>query len=359
MAPTVKIPWGLSGQTGKLLHVDDVPNGKLSGCVCPACGDVLVARNKGHKKVHHFAHYKSSTSCEGWLHATAKHTLFERIESALEHKVKIEIRWKCSEHYEDCVCPSHTGNLLRHVDGVRLEKQIRESEKRIQPDITLTKAGAPWILVEIVDTSKPKERTFEYVEQSGTHLLIFYLADADDILTLKEGVLTPSQTPEPPCPCHPCPQYSRMKRCPGVRHVDCDICKQCFRDETEHGHPLHKHCRRCRDVNLGRYPTCYCCYNEEKHGLPPCGLKGESHRHCLGCGRVTKRDFWGDRYEQCYSCWKRSDQTGPSDDYRVAMNRVLGSDLPEAAKKKGWERYCAVKGVPPSPVPSFDEPYRD
>lgn len=44
--------------TGELVHVDDAPNGKACGCVCPdpGCGQPLVARNNGKKKIHHFAH---------------------------------------------------------------------------------------------------------------------------------------------------------------------------------------------------------------------------------------------------------------------------------------------------------------
>ena len=260
---SLKVPWGLSAERGRLLHVDDVPNGKRSGCVCPACEIVLVAKNKGHRKVHHFAHCTPSVSCEGWLHATAKHALFERIESALSEKRAVDLSWECPDQ-EDCSCLNHTGNLVKQVDGVRLEKQIRHSVTWIQPDITLTKGGSPSILIEIVDTSKPKERTFEYVKNSCTRLLVFDVADVNDISTLIEGVLEPSQITDPPsCPCPPCHRYSGKKRCPGVLHIDCDICEKCFVDATDHGIPLHKHCSRCKDVCLGRYRT-----SKEKYGIP-------------------------------------------------------------------------------------------
>ena len=301
---SLKVPWGLSAERGRLLHVDDVPNGKRSGCVCPACEIVLVAKNTGHRKVHHFAHCTPSVSCEGWLHATAKHGLFERIESALSEKRAVDLSWECPDQ-EDCSCLNHTGNLVKQVDGVRLEKQIRHSVTWIQPDITLTKGGSPSILIEIVDTSKPKERTFEYVKNSCTRLLVFDVADVNDISTLIEGVLEPSQITDPPsCPCPPCHRYSGKKRCPGVLHIDCDICEKCFVDATDHGIPLHKHCSRCKDVCLGRYRTCYCCHIEEKYGIPRCRWRGQAHRHCRNCGNVTnRRQGEGDWFEMCYSCY--------------------------------------------------------
>lgn len=38
------------------MHIDEVPNGSKSNCICKACGDELVAKNAGNKRKHHFAH---------------------------------------------------------------------------------------------------------------------------------------------------------------------------------------------------------------------------------------------------------------------------------------------------------------
>ena len=59
---------------GDIVSIDDVSSGKECGCVCPACGDELIAR-KGEKRMHHFAH-RSNEDCEyGYessLHLAAK-----------------------------------------------------------------------------------------------------------------------------------------------------------------------------------------------------------------------------------------------------------------------------------------------
>lgn len=43
-------------ETKELVHVGDVPNGKLCNCVCPECNDALTAKNKGEHVRSHFAH---------------------------------------------------------------------------------------------------------------------------------------------------------------------------------------------------------------------------------------------------------------------------------------------------------------
>lgn len=55
---SLPILYGRSTATGELVRVDNAPNGKACGCVCPdpGCGQPLIARNNGKKRIHHFAH---------------------------------------------------------------------------------------------------------------------------------------------------------------------------------------------------------------------------------------------------------------------------------------------------------------
>lgn len=65
---------------GRIVHVDEVENGKSCGCTCPVCGETLVARNGGKKMMSHFAH-DGDSSCanaiETMLHLLAKDVLSE------------------------------------------------------------------------------------------------------------------------------------------------------------------------------------------------------------------------------------------------------------------------------------------
>lgn len=60
---------------GILVNVDNVNTGNKCGCFCPACKEPLTAKNKGKKRIHHFAH-QSGTECEfayeSMLHLLAK-----------------------------------------------------------------------------------------------------------------------------------------------------------------------------------------------------------------------------------------------------------------------------------------------
>ncbi|MBD1389457.1 hypothetical protein IC617_08460 [Neiella sp. HB171785] len=55
----VRLPAALSLDTGQLVDVNDVPRGRNCGCICPSCGQGLLAR-QGEWKAWHFAHEHDS-----------------------------------------------------------------------------------------------------------------------------------------------------------------------------------------------------------------------------------------------------------------------------------------------------------
>lgn len=63
--------------SGKMVNVDDVPNGLACNCRCPKCHELLVAKNGGEIKVHHFAHANGS-ECKG-AYETALHIMAKEI----------------------------------------------------------------------------------------------------------------------------------------------------------------------------------------------------------------------------------------------------------------------------------------
>ena len=50
----------------QLVHIDDVKNGLDCQCICPGCGEYLIAKNNGYKKDHHFTHQSESMCTYGF-----------------------------------------------------------------------------------------------------------------------------------------------------------------------------------------------------------------------------------------------------------------------------------------------------
>lgn len=73
-------PLRLALQGGVVRHVDDVAQGLACDCVCPSCGEALIAR-QGRTVVSHFAH-RNDSDCAGApetaLHLAAKHAIARR-----------------------------------------------------------------------------------------------------------------------------------------------------------------------------------------------------------------------------------------------------------------------------------------
>lgn len=67
-------------KNGKLHYIEDVATGLKCGCYCPECNALLIAKNGGSNREHHFAH-ESGLECEHAgetvLHLLAKEVLHE------------------------------------------------------------------------------------------------------------------------------------------------------------------------------------------------------------------------------------------------------------------------------------------
>ena len=127
---------------GNIVSIDDVPSGKECGCVCPACGDELIAR-KGQKRMHHFAH-RSNEDCEyGYessLHLAAKDIL-SRSEKMVIPPVYVE--------FPQSGKPKELISKERKIpiDDVELEKRFDD----IIPDIVVD-SGDEHFFIEIYVT---------------------------------------------------------------------------------------------------------------------------------------------------------------------------------------------------------------
>lgn len=72
-------------KNNKIVSIDEVESGIKCGCICPACGNALIAK-KGKIKIHHFAH-SNSEECKGSIetsiHMLAKEILSEEMNMML------------------------------------------------------------------------------------------------------------------------------------------------------------------------------------------------------------------------------------------------------------------------------------
>ena len=293
---SAQVPWGLSADTGRMMHVDDVPNGKSSGCVCPVCWGSLVAR-QGRVRKHHFAHSVESCNGESWLHETAKRLLFQR----LSEEQPVPVSWGC----DVCRC-SHEHSLSGIVS---MEKQLGT----IRPDIHVERGGQPKALLEVVYKHAPADAVQDYARDNQIPLMQFDVATIED---LDRVILAPVLEPAIQyvrCLCPLCDRCGQARKCDDD-HRWCERCQSCVTDVQGQygGYGDHRHCRVCGDVmtwTKGDWPQHYCCSFTHKYNRPLCADRdlphplNATHGHCTACGsRVTKRNHFGEFFNPCWNC---------------------------------------------------------
>lgn len=153
-----KIVYGKSKETGELVHISTVERGLSCNCVCPACGEDLVAR-KGTKMRHHFAHRgdvdgegsKCTTAGETVVHYLAKEafkklkTITVPIDMLKEEKDGYNIKFNYT------LGVPYSMSMECEIQEVLIEKEI--DGMNLRPDVTLvTDKGT--IYIEIYVTHK-------------------------------------------------------------------------------------------------------------------------------------------------------------------------------------------------------------
>lgn len=139
MSSKLHVPFGLNGS--RLYEPLQVPNGKLCGCLCPACKRPLIAKQRA--LTPHFAH-APGYSCEYGLE-TAIHLAAKQIISDL-----MEVRIpavKFLSPYADGQSKTISSEKIVRVDSVDLEVWLVD----LRPDI-IVKFGDERYLVEIAAT---------------------------------------------------------------------------------------------------------------------------------------------------------------------------------------------------------------
>jgi hypothetical protein len=112
------LEYALHKDSNTLRHIDSAENGLKCNCVCPGCGDRLVAKNNGTKGIrHHFSHDskdENSNCLMTQLHLVAQHFFLESTPLLLP-SVSFQYKEKILTHKE--VSTSiHRGALEARID---------------------------------------------------------------------------------------------------------------------------------------------------------------------------------------------------------------------------------------------------
>ena len=156
-------------KNNKLVHVDNVESGIACGCICPSCGEILIAR-KGNVNIHHFAHHSLNECKSGYetvLHLLAKEILYETNEILLPPvKLSNEPNTTHIQLYKEY--------KIKNFDNVYIEKQTDD----IIPDLIIEKNNRK-LLVEIYVTHKVDDIKLKKIRNIGISAIEIDLSKTD------------------------------------------------------------------------------------------------------------------------------------------------------------------------------------
>lgn len=160
----------------KIINISDVESGLKCGCICPSCGEPLVAK-KGSKMMHHFSHH-SGHNCE-YGYETSLHLAAKDIISKTKKIVipAVYLNFPDSYKKDELICESKE----IQVDKVELEKRYGD----IIPDIVLY-VGGKLLFVEIYVTHRIDEEKLKKLQKAKISTLEIDLSQKKETITERE-----------------------------------------------------------------------------------------------------------------------------------------------------------------------------
>ncbi len=161
---------------GVIVNVSDVESGLKCGCICPACGEPLVAK-KGTKMMHHFAHHTGHNCEYGYessLHLAAKHILSKAKKFVIP---PVYLRFDNSYKKDELICEAKEIT----IDKVELEKPF----DGIIPDIVIY-AGNKQLFVEIYVTHKIDDKKLDKLKKADISTIEINLSKKNSTITTEE-----------------------------------------------------------------------------------------------------------------------------------------------------------------------------
>ena len=179
MARQTKLIYAL--KDGEITSISDVESGLKCGCVCPACGEPLVAK-KGSKVMHHFAHH-AGTNCE-YGYQTSLHLAAKDILSKAKKMVIPRVSFTFPGTNKSELI---SGEKEIPIDSVELEKRFDD----IIPDIVVYSRGK-YFFVEIFVTHQVDENKLAKLKKANISTIEIDLSNIDRMISpeeLKEALL--------------------------------------------------------------------------------------------------------------------------------------------------------------------------
>lgn len=142
------IPTTFARRGSDMVHINDVANGLGCGCVCPSCGDRMVAK-QGAITIHHFAH-EGGSDCAGGLETTlhlAAKAVLSRERRMVLPALTLTAKVRDAQRIEHHVTEEMISAQSVVFDEVTEEKRLGD----IIPDL-ICKVDGRALLVEIAVT---------------------------------------------------------------------------------------------------------------------------------------------------------------------------------------------------------------
>lgn len=175
-----ELKYGL--KDGELISIEEATNGLECGCICPACGAILIAK-QGNVNAHHFAHY-NATDCEHGKE-TALHIMGKKVVSEMK-KAFFPINNK--EH--------NYGSVKGEIRSYSIAVEEKLIDFSIKPDVLLV-SGNEQISVEIkVTHAVEEEKKYKLFNANLTTIEIDLsdLIDNYDEEIIRERILSGEKT---------------------------------------------------------------------------------------------------------------------------------------------------------------------
>ena len=161
---------------GQVVHVSEVLSGLKCGCICPSCGEALVAK-KGSKMQHHFAH-SSGNSCE-YGYETSLHLAAKEILSEANRMVLPEVYLCFPDSYKKRQLICGAEEIV--IDKVLVEHRLNGTV----PDVIIY-SGEKQYFVEICVTHAIDSEKMEKIKVNDISTIEINLSDYDSAISKEQ-----------------------------------------------------------------------------------------------------------------------------------------------------------------------------